>query len=159
MRKARSVKRKKKITPVPKVPLAYWLSVVESLIGKHSTAPRKSGKHKGHATTDTQAWVRDLSRMVERYIGARNRGLSYDGNMAQAALLGLILSAWYANVHRAKCYDPNRPLRLRRQAYARLEQHRALLVRSLFDDRLMAKVWGQSFNPPWGWDARGGAFV
>ena len=152
---------KKKLKTFPIIPLSQWLKIVEFYISEHSTPPRKSGKYKGHSSTNERLWIADLTIAVGTYIASRNQGKAYDNNMAVAAMLGLILSAWFANVQRAKVMDPNRPLALRRKAYGRLERHRALLVRAVHSDKLMGDVWGekQPWNFPFGRGAKGGKFV
>ena len=81
-------------------------------------------------------------------------------NMALASLMGIILSAWYAQVHRAKGFDPNRLL-LRRSVFRRLTKFREQLISATTDDRIMGKVWGkgQQWNFPFGKGAKGGKFV
>lgn len=150
----------KKKKPLRKCSDAQWLRLVETLIAKHSTPPRKSGKYKGHSSTATLLWVGDLSYIVQKYIRARNTGVAYDENMAIASLMGRILVLWYCNVHRAKGMDPNRPLQ-RRRVFTRLAQYRGEVMAGMADDRLMGAVWGQGqqWNFPFGKGARGGKFV
>lgn len=159
------MKRKKRgggslTTSVPKINIATWIGIVQDLIGKHSTKVRTRGPYKGHASTNSVAWVAELARICEEYIRQRNRGKPYDENMALAAMMGLILSAWYAQVHRAKGMDPNRPLS-RRKIFSRLARWRAALAVATTDDRIMGAVWGrgQAWNFPFGRGAKGGKFV
>lgn len=144
----------------PPLKIKTWLLLVQRLIGEHSSAPRRRGKYKGHASTDSVAWVRELARRCNQHIRQRNRGSAYDENMALASLMGLVLSAWYAQVHRAKGMDPNRPL-ARRQVFKRLAKFRADLAVATTDDRIMGAVWGkqQGWNFPFGRGAKGGTFV
>ena len=132
--------------------IAGWLVEVQYLIGKHSTAPRK---------TDSVAWVTALTQLVENDIRTKNHGRSYDGNMALAAQLGMILVAWYAHVHRAKSYDSNRPLAARRAATEQRTRFLAELQAIIVDDSVMGEVWGkqQKWNYPFGRGAKGGKFV
>ena len=143
-----------------KINAAGWLRIVEVLITKHSTRPRKRGKYKGHSSTNTTAWVTELAVLLERYIRATRRGKTYDENMAMASTLGAVLVLWYCNVHRAKGMDPNRPLS-RRAVFTRLAKYRAALISGMTDDRLMGAVWGnqQQWNFPFGKGAKGGKFV
>lgn len=137
-----------------------WLRFVEELISLSTTPPMKTGKHKGHGHTDVSKWVQALHVSVQGYIAATSKGKPYDGNMRTAALLGAILVTWYANVHRAKSYDPNRPLAIRRRAARQRREYLRALFEAVNDDTLMAKVWGhQEFNVPHGKAARGGRFV
>lgn len=140
--------------------IVQWLEIIQYLIKKYSSAPRKRGKYKGHSMTDSAAWINELARFCQHYIHERSRGKAYDENMALASLLGLILSAWYAQVHRAKGMDPNRPLN-RRIVFRQLAKFRANLAVATTDDRIMGKVWGkqQAWNFPFGRGARGGTFI
>lgn len=149
-----------RVKKLPKLKIHQWLDLIQLLIGKHSTAPRKTGKFKGHASTNSVAWVVDLADVCRLYLIAHSRGKPYDENMALASLLGLILSAWYAQVHRAKGMDPNRPL-ARRKVFRRLAQWKGELMIAINDERIMGKVWGhqQSWNFPFGKGARAGKFV
>lgn len=153
--------KKKKIKAIP---LVEWLRIVELLVAEHSSKRAhvliKKGKYKGyHKTTRTLAWVYELARMVHNYITLRNKGRTYDGNMAVASLLGLILCTWYAQLQRAKGMDPNRPLS-RKVVFTRLTQWRELLFSSVTDERIMVKVWdGQQWNLPFGNGAVGGGYV
>ena len=159
-------KRKKRIgggstrTVVPKINIVTWLEIIQDLIGKHSTPVRTRGPYKGHASTDSVAWMMELAAMCAAHIRRRNKGKPYDENMALAAMMGLILSAWYAQVHRAKGMDPNRPLS-RRRVFMALARWRAALAVATTDDRIMGAVWGkgQAWNFPFGRGAKGGTFV
>lgn len=141
------------------ITMAQWLDRVQDLIAKHSTAPRTRGKYKGHSTTNAVAWASELAAECNRYIARRNKGKSYDENMALASLFGMILCAWYAQVHRAKGMDPNRPI-ARRVVFKKLAEWRAKLAVATTDERLMVAVFrGQQWNLPFGRGARGGKFV
>lgn len=143
-----------------KVTIADWLKFCESRIAARSTRARTRGKYKGHASTDSYAWIKDLVIEAQSYIKRTRRGIAYDENMALGSLVGLILVTWYCNVHRAKTYDPNRPVKLRRRAARQLAAFKADLIAGMASDKLMAEVWsGQEFNPPWGPQAKGGKFV
>lgn len=153
------IKRKK--IKLPRATDAEWLRLVEFLIRKYSTAVRTRGKYKGHRSTNSAAWIWELTCICQKYISKRaGRSKAYDGNMAIAALLGRVLVLWYCNVHRAKGFDPNRPLS-RRQIFAHLAKYRAALLSGICDDRLMGAVWGkgQQWNFPFGKGAKGGKFV
>lgn len=151
-------KRRKKPYRVPTI--QDWLILIEHLIEENSTPARTRGKYKGHSETNTLAWVRELASVCQSQIIHRNRGKDYDGNMALARVLGLVLCAWYAQIHRAKGMDPNRPLD-RRIVFKQLAEFRAELAVATTDDRIMGEVWGhkQNWNFPLGRGARGGTFV
>lgn len=144
---------------LPRLTDADWLHGVESLIATHTTPARTHGKFKGHGETDMR-WVWELRKICHNYIKVHNRGRTYDGNMALAALLGRVLVLWYCNVQRAKGFDPNRPLS-RRAVFAKLAKYRGNLIAGMADDRLMGAVWGkgQAWNFPFGRGAKGGKFV
>ncbi len=151
---------KKKIkTPIASN--AEWLRLVEFLVRKHSTGVRTRGKYKGHRSTNSSAWIWELICICQKYIAKRmGRSKAYDGNMAIAALLGRVLVMWYCNVHRAKGFDPNRPI-TRRQVFTHLAKYRGAVVTAMCDDRLMGVVWGkqQQWNFPFGKGVCGGKFV
>ena len=110
--------------------------------------------------TDAVGWIQDLTYFCQKYIAQRNRGRTYDGNMALAAFVGRLLVLWFCNVQRAKGFDPNRPL-TRRTVFTRLAKYRGALVAGMADDRLMGAVWGkgQAWNFPFGRGEKGGKFV
>lgn len=141
--------------------IARRLVLVEYLIKKHSSAKMKAGPYKGHSTTDTEAWIAELTRWVRAEIEANNSGHTYDENLATAARLGLILVAWYAHCHHAKALDPNRPLNARRSAAQQRLRFLTELQAVLADESVMGEVWGrgQHWNYPFGKGARGGKFV
>lgn len=143
-----------------KIDLSFWLKRCEALIVRHSTSVRVRGKYKGHSSTDAVAWVIDLTKEVQAWIRRTRKGIGYDENMAIASSVGMILASWYALVHRAKTYDPNRPLKGRRQANRIVTDYRSILMRAVCDDATMGKVWsGQRFSLPYGKGAKGGKFV
>lgn len=138
----------------------YWLKRVQNLINKHSSEPRKSGKYKGHGSTDTALWIRDLEKEVTKHIKAAHKGrIDYDENMATARLLGRVLVVWYCTVLRSKSFDPNRPIERKRASVA-VTQYRGELMSAISDDELMGKVFGdcQYWNFPFGKGAFGGNF-
>lgn len=143
-----------------KTTMVQWLLRVQALIGKYSSPVRIRGKYKGHSSTDVQAWISELARECECEVKWLNRGKSYDENMAVAALLGLILSAWYSQVHRAKAMDPARPLS-RKAVFKKLSKWRSDLAVVTTDERLMGRVFGrqQNWNFPLGRGAKGGKFI
>jgi len=154
------MKKKVKVKKKPPISNKVWLQLVEHLIGKASTKPRTRGKYKGHSSTDSLAWVWSLACFCQKYIVSRNKGRAYDENMALASLLGRVLVLWYCNVHRAKGFDPNRPLS-RKQVFTYLARYRGALMAAMCDERLMGSVWGkkQQWNFPFGKGAKGGKFV
>ena len=141
--------------------LATWLCTIEYFIGRSTSPPRKSGPLKGHGDTDVRHWIQALLGACNESVKARAKNNRYDGNMAIAAKLGLLLVAWFCTVQRAKSFDPNRPLKLRRQAQVRLERYREKLSGVVGSDKLMGQVFGkrQAWNFPYGKGAKGGKFI
>jgi len=149
----------KAIAPKP-LPVSYWMKRCEKLIEKNSGPVYKSGKFKGHSETDVLGWVIQLTREVDNYLQASAKNQKFDGNMALASYLGMVLVAWSVNVGRAKCYDENRPLKLRRMAYEKWYQYRTRMFQIMIDDMLIGEVWpDQKLRPPFGKGAKGGKFV
>lgn len=138
----------------------HWLRRCEALIAKHSTPARTHGKYKGHGDTDAVAWIKDITAEAQSHIRRANRSKAYDENMALGSLVGAILVTWYCNLHRAKTYDPNRPLELRRIALQQRNDFIGILFKNVHSDELMSTVWsGQAFNFPFGLLAADGDFV
>ncbi len=123
--------------------LPKWFSRIQRLIQKRSSKPRVSGKYKGHSTTDTAAWGRELVYAVH---GNRPKGIDYDENMQYAASMGLLLVNWYVHIHTAKCLDPRRSLKDRKKAYKNIIEYRAALDSSLSDLRIMKESFSQEFE-------------
>lgn len=137
----------------------YYAKLIQALISKH-TKPITKGKYKGHGTTDTVAWMEDLHHIVTSNIKKRNRGRgAYDENMAISREMGRALVVWYCAVHRAKSYDPNRPL-ARKRANASVTRFRGELMAAISSDEIMGAVFGnQYWNFPYGKGAFGGDFI
>lgn len=139
----------------------YWFARVQRLIVKHTTpidpkVLKKMGLSPGHGSTDTAAVVASLTREIQRTIPA---DAPVDGNMFVAAVLGVVLSTWYARLQRAKSCDPVRPLSLRRKAYSAFLDFGTELSRILVDERddatfLPEQEWDGPFTP----NARSGDF-
>lgn len=140
--------------------MTEWLMLVQGLIAKHSTAPRKGGKFKGHGSTDVEAWMRDLTAASRRSLKITATS-PFDENMAIALHVGSVLLAWWACVQRAKTYDPNRPLELRREVNKRFNDQIATVIARLSSDELVGAVFGaaQRWNFPFGRGAFGGEFT
>ena len=161
MNRKKQTKRtaKKRVMSQSRRSIDEWVRFVEGLIAIHSSAPFKSGKRKGHSTTNAQNWLRDLAITCEAYIKKEYAGQMYDGNLAMASLMSTILAAWYAQCHRAKAMDPNRPLQ-RKQVFKRLDNYRRDMISAITDERIMANVWSsQKFNFPFGAEKKGGKFI
>ena len=159
MKAKKAIRKLSKPVAEPK-PIELWLERIESLISKHSTPARTRGKYKGHASTDSVAWVQELTVEVQKDIRLCNKGIGYDENMALASRMGQILAVWYCTVHRAKSFDARRPLNLRRDANFKVVRYRGLMVQMMSDDWLMFRAFpNQPYNYPWGEGAIDGDFV
>ena len=92
-------------------PKSWWVAATQALITKHSR-PTKDPRH---GQTRTGMVVAELVALVEKTSFRKKE--RFDGNMRMAAVLSYVLALWYLRVHRAKSYDPRRPVALRRGAY------------------------------------------
>ena len=90
----------------------WWVAEVQGLITKHS----RPTKNPWHGTTKTSMAMAELITLVQKH-GMPKKGPAYDGNMRMASILSFILATWYLRLHRAKSYDPRRPVRHRQAAY------------------------------------------
>jgi len=72
--------------------------------------------------------------------------------MRMASILSFILATWYLRLHRAKMYDPRRPVRHRQAAYwSRLSYANALFL-AITDESKDAEMfpgqrWEMPFDP------------
>lgn len=130
--------------PEPKSSI-HWAQRIEQLIPTVSTPPRKSGKYKGHGSTNTLMWIDDLAREIQKDIHRCNKGIGYDENMALASHLGAALFLWYSLVHRAKSYDPHRPIKNRKEAYDQRTKKILELFVLVNDDWAMTEVFRDQF--------------
>ena len=101
----------------------------------------------------------DLVKLVQKR-GMPKKGPPYDGNMRMACVLSYVLALWYLRLHRAKAYDPRRPVKLRQGAYwSRLGYAQALFV-AITDESLDPKMFpGQNWESPWNPHTTDGYFV
>lgn len=123
---------------------AWWVSEIQRLIVKHS----RPTKDPWHGTTQTEKVVVDLVKLVQKH-GMPKTGPQYDGNMRMACILSYVLALWYLRLHRAKAYDPRRPVRNRQAAYfGRLNYANALFL-AITDESLDQKLFpGQRWETP-----------
>ena len=123
----------------------WWVAKVQTLIVKHS----RSTRDPWHGTTRTARVIADLVREIER---AAPKKVRYEVNMHMAMVLSLVLATWYLRVHRAKSYDPRRPVKLRQGAYFnRLGYATALFLatedESLDQEHFPGQRWETPFDP------------
>lgn len=84
----------------------------------------------------------------------------YDGNMRAGLVLSYALALWYFRLHRAKCFDPRRPVAGRQLAYATWLRNVAAFALLAVDGREdHAYFPGQQWDDPFGPEARDGSFV
>jgi len=130
----------------------YWIARVQALIVRHS---RKT-KDPNHGTTNTR---KVLHQLVDDVIDTFPPDERYDGNM-RGLFMGMICALWYVRVHRAKCWDPNRPISHRRRAYSRWALFCRELFMAILDERKDGTYFhGQKWESPFVPDAKSGRFV
>lgn len=122
----------------------WWVSEVQRLVTKHS----RPTKNPWHGTTQTEKVMADLVKLVRKH-GMPKKGPQYDGNMRMACILSYVLALWYLRLHRAKSYDPRRPVRLRQAAYFhRLGYANALFLAITDESRDQTFFPGQKWETP-----------
>lgn len=133
--------------------MAAWFDFIQQRIKARS----HPSSDPNHDQTNVEAWLRDLTREVKRALIPRYS----DGNMRAAACLGMILTTWFMQISRAKCYDPARPVEGRRQSM-RVRMHYALWLFRLTvldEEMIVDLVPGQTWDAPFAEDATDGTFV
>lgn len=131
----------------------WWVARVQGLITKHS----KPTKDPHHAETATANVITDLTRDLQRLWDGTGR---FDGNMRTVAVLSIVLATWYLRVHRAKIYDPRRPVKLRRSAYYQRLSYAMAMFKAIEDESLDAEMFpGQNWEFPFSDHATDGYFI
>lgn len=117
---------------------------IQTLIKKHS---RKTRDPK-HDSTDPQKWMAELTKDIMK------SGLmgQYDENMRTASIMAVVLTLWYTRVHRAKIYDPRRPVEVRKRAYFVRQSFRENMFRMMTDESkdptlFPGQQWETPFHP------------
>lgn len=123
----------------------WWVAKIQALITKHSRPTRDPW----HGTTKTAHMVADLVREIEKVSPKKVR---YEVNMHMASVLSLALATWYLRVHRAKSYDPRRPVKLRKAAYFQRLGYAAALFLAMEDEsqdqeHFPGQNWETPFDP------------
>ena len=123
----------------------WWVAKIQGFIVKHT----KPTKDPWHGRTATRRAMADLMREVER---TRPKTGRYDENMRMASVLSLVLATWYLRVHRAKSYDPRRPVKLRKAAYFNRLGYAAAFFLAIEDESLdqehfPGQKWETPFDP------------
>ena len=135
--------------------MTWWVQRVQAAIAKH-TKPITKGKWKGHGNTNLSRWVRDIFNEVLKTSPKE----PHDENMRFAAVAGMVLICWFLRCQRAKCYDPNRPIAIRRGAMERWMKYSADLVRLIVEEQNDPKIFpGQQWDPPFSPSAKEGTFI
>lgn len=122
----------------------WWVSEIQRLITRRS----RPTKNPWHGTTQTEKVMADLVKLVQRH-GMPKKGPQYDGNMRMACVLSYVLALWYLRLHRAKSYDPRRPIRVRQAAYFHRLGYANALFLAITDESLDATLFpGQRWETP-----------
>lgn len=142
-------------------PRAYWVARVQQLIQENS---EPNPDNPQHPETDAGAFLLQLVAEVleSAPLSSWQTGVPpYDGNMRAAAILGYVLSLWFARIARAKLYDPNRPLGNALPIYkSRYLAWCHALAAALFDESEDSTYFpGQKWQYPFAPGAKGGFFV
>lgn len=133
------------------------LQLIQDLIQKHSTEPRKRGKYKGHSISDVRGWMKEF---IDITVKKRADYGPTDGNLRAARRVGLALLTWYVRVHRAKAMDPRRPIAHRKAAYSQVLVTVGDIAKAVFNDCMDPLTFPeQEWESPWAPDARDGDFV
>ena len=105
----------------------WWVAFIQGRI----TARAKRSKDPWHDQSDSQKVMNDVVAEIRRliYDKAKKEKRAFDSNMALAMGTSYVLAVWYLRLHRAKSYDPRRPVKLRQAAY----WHRYAFARAIFD--------------------------
>ena len=101
--------------------------------------------------------VADLARAVRKLFPKRG---AYDGNMRMASVLGFVLVFWYLRTHRAKAFDPRRPVAHRKAALDQWRRFCLSLLNAMLDDSEDARIFpSQKWESPHDPFPTDGAFI
>ena len=126
---------------------------MQRLIARASTPPKKG---EVHGRTNVARW---LFVLVVDVLKTLPKDDTYDGNMRAAAILSQVLAYWYLRTHRAKCYDPHRPVESRQRAFGAWLDWCAGMSAMMLDERQDAQLFDQPWDFPFGPDAKDGTYV
>lgn len=132
------------------------LSRIQKLIEKHTSAPKKRGRFKGHGETKPVAWLTELIREFDK---ERPKDKEIDENIWMAYKLGTSLYLWAHYVRYAKSQDPNRPLKIRRKAQNSWARDMQTIELVLNEMPGIKKVFQQKWDDPFDENATDGTFV
>jgi len=126
-------------------PRLFWVAVVQGLIKAYS----KPTKDPWHGSCDPDEVVKGIVFAIRRY--AFPKKARFDGNMRMAAVLSYVFTLWYCRVHRAKAYDPRRPVRHRKDAYFTRLDYMHAMFDAMEDESLdsihFTQKWESPFDP------------
>ena len=133
----------------------YWVDQVQAAIWR-SVIPETGDVH---PDCDMDKWIMEIVRPITKAIEDDQESESYDGNIRAAYAVGLVLITWASRIHHAKCYDPNRPLALRRNSLKSHSRMQLTIFEAITDESHDTRYFDQEYSPPYGKGARGGNFV
>jgi len=131
----------------------WWVARVQGLITKHS----KPTKDPHHGATATAKVIAELTSDLQKMWDGNGK---FDGNMRTAAALSMILATWYLRLHKAKAFDPRRPVKLRQSAYYQRLSYAMAMFRAIEDESLDAEMFpGQNWESPFEPSPTDGYFI
>lgn len=107
----------------------FWMNYIGQVISRNV----KSIKGYNLQSGDPRKWMTEVVLKVGLCTIARCQPEA-DENLAAARVVSLILTLWFYRVARAKCYDPRRPVKGRRESLKRLVEYNHLLADCLVDE-------------------------
>jgi hypothetical protein len=125
-------------------------------IQKEISKATKKTKDPNHGKTNVRVWSKKL---VNEIMKAMPKEGTYDENMRFAATMGFVLVLWYARLHKAKIYDPRRPIKTRQTAYHQWMLFCHSIFNAMMDESLDAEFFKQHFDPPFSPHAVDGVFI
>lgn len=136
---------------------AWWVAAVQQAVQKASSP----SDDPNHDQTDPNVWVQEVAKLVIDSLPPDNTiEFPFDGNMRIAAILGLVLSLWYARLGYAKSHSPSRPVSLRIPSYKNWLTWTQALIDAVFNESEDAVFFpGQEWDFPFGPHAKNGNFV
>lgn len=128
-----------------------WINKVQKLIALNTVTPKGAT----HGITN-KVWILELLVKVKKTMPKKGE---YDGNMWLASTIGAILIGWYLRVHRAKAYDPQRPVAHRRKALRQRMEFAQFINSLIIDESEDYLIFNQEWDVPFSKHAKDGKFV
>jgi len=107
----------------------HWMNRIGVLI--HKCAKPIKG-HKGLFSCEPVVWVKHLTEEITT--NHKKCPKEADENILVAKLLSIVLVLWSYRIGRAKCHDPRRPVKQRRQGLERAVAFGSLIAKCLLDE-------------------------